>query len=183
VSPATDGTKAGRPASARRKAREITDASSWASSVAVRGRMQRQPTRDTAPELAVRRALHAAGLRYRVDTAPLRSLRRRADIVFGPAQVAVFIDGCFWHGCPEHGSRVTHANPDYWSAKVERNRARDRDTDERLRDAGWLVIRAWEHEDPADVVSRVVAAVAGRRRVRIQRASAPDVEHIRQRHA
>jgi DNA mismatch endonuclease, patch repair protein len=128
--------------------------------------MQRQPTRDTAPEMAVRRALDAAGLRYRVDIAPLPGLRRRADIVFRPARVAVFIDGCFWHGCPEHGRRPTHANPDYWLAKVERNQIRDRDTDQRLREAGWIVVRAWEHEAPADVVSRVVEVVTRRRRER-----------------
>ncbi len=125
--------------------------------------MQRQPTRDTAPELAVRRLLHAAGLRYRVDAAPLPTLRRRADIVFRPARVAVFIDGCFWHGCPQHGRRTTHANPSYWSAKVERNQARDRDTDQHLQQAGWHVVRAWEHEDPGSIAREVAAAVAARR--------------------
>ena len=87
--------------------------------------MQRQRTRDTAPELAVRRLLDAAGLRYRIDVAPLPSLRRRADVVFGPARVALFIDGCFWHGCPNHGSRRTTANADYWAEKIKRHRARD----------------------------------------------------------
>lgn len=126
----------GRPGSITRVPRpEVVP--SWASSPAVRRRMQLQPTRDTAPELAVRRLLHAAGLRYRVDVAPLPGMRRRADVVFRRARVALFIDGCFWHGCPEHGSRRTTANTSYWSAKVERNQARDRDTDERLRDAGW----------------------------------------------
>ncbi|MGY1737022.1 very short patch repair endonuclease [Geodermatophilus sp. SYSU D00684] len=130
--------------------------------------MQRQPTRDTAPELAVRRAVHAAGLRYWVDTAPLRSLRRRADIVFGPARVAVFIDGCFWHGCPEHGSRATHANSEYWKTKVERNQARDRDTDEKLHEAGWHIIRAWEHE-PSDLVAELVIRTVRERRDKMLR--------------
>src|SRR5579875_2994608 len=92
--------RTGRPATARRRPRDDTADESWASSPAVRGRMQLQRTRDTAPELAIRRLLHARGLRYRVDVSPLPGLRRRADIVFGPAKVAVFVDGCFWHGCP-----------------------------------------------------------------------------------
>jgi DNA mismatch endonuclease, patch repair protein len=128
--------------------------------------MQRQQTRDTAPELAVRRLIHAAGLRYRIDVAPLPRLRRRADVVFGPARVALFIDGCFWHGCPDHGARRTTANTEYWSTKVERNRARDCDTDERLRAAGWLSIRVWEHEDPQAVAAAVTLAVRDRIRDR-----------------
>jgi DNA mismatch endonuclease, patch repair protein len=126
--------------------------------------MQAQRTRDTAPEIAIRKLLHAAGLRYRVDVAPLPGLRRRADVAFGTARVALFVDGCFWHGCPEHGSRRTTANTDYWSAKVERNQARDRDTDERLRAAGWLPLRVWEHEEPEAVAATVIEAVRGRHR-------------------
>lgn len=103
------------------------------------------------------------GMRYRVDRAPLKALRRRADIVFGPARVAVFIDGCFWHGCPDHGRPQTKANPAYWSEKMARNRARDADTDAKLAAAGWLVVRVWEHEDPAVVATRVAGAVRQRR--------------------
>lgn len=125
--------------------------------------MQLQRTRDTGPEMAVRRILHAAGLRYRVDRAPLLGMRRRADIVFGPAKVAVFIDGCFWHGCPEHGRTRIEANPEYWSRKIARNRQRDADTDSRLSEAGWTVIRAWEHETPADVAARIASTVRRRR--------------------
>ncbi len=125
--------------------------------------MQRQPTRDTAPELALRRLLHARGLRYRVDAAPLPGLRRRADIVFGPAKVVVFIDGCFWHGCPEHGQRTPHANPGYWTGKVARNRARDADTDARLDAAGWVSLRYWEHGDPSAAAAGIEVEVAGRR--------------------
>lgn len=126
--------------------------------------MQAQRTRDTAPEMAVRRLLHAAGLRYRVDApVPLPGLsRRRADLVFGPARVAVFIDGCFWHGCPEHGSRASGANAGYWRDKVAGNRERDADTDSRLAAGGWIAVRAWEHEEPAAVAARVRAEV-GRR--------------------
>lgn len=121
--------------------------------------MQAQRTRDTAPELAVRRLLHRAGLRYRVDRPPLRGLRRRADIVFGPARVAVYIDGCFWHSCPQHGNQP-RANSRYWDAKLTGNRQRDTDTDRRLADAGWQVVRAWEHEPPHAVARRVQKVVA-----------------------
>ena len=125
--------------------------------------MQRQRTRDTAPEMELRRALHAAGLRYRVDTPPLPGLRRRADLVFGPAKVAVFVDGCFWHGCPQHGGPTPHANPVYWTQKMRRNRERDADTDRRLSDAGWLVLRIWEHEDMSEAADAVALAVRARR--------------------
>lgn len=125
--------------------------------------MQLQRTRDTSPELAVRRIIHAAGLRYKVDASPLPGMRRRADLVFRQAKVAVFIDGCFWHGCPIHGSRSTKANPEYWSSKVAGNRARDHDTDARLVQAEWLSLRAWEHEPPAKVAQRVIDTVLCRR--------------------
>jgi DNA mismatch endonuclease (patch repair protein) len=136
---------------------------SWASAPAVRARMQRQRTRDTQPELAIRRLLHAAGFRYRVDVAPLPHLRRRADIVFRPARVAVFIDGCFWHGCPTHGSRGTNANTGYWEEKVRRNQGRDADTDAQLVDAGWVAVRVWEHENPNEVAARIAFLVEQRR--------------------
>jgi len=154
--------RTGRPATARRSPRAAAAGESWASTPAVRGRMQLQRTRDTAPELAIRSLLHARGLRYRVDASPLPGLRRRADIVFGPAKVAVFVDGCFWHGCPQHGARPTRANPAYWSAKVAGNQQRDRDTDTRLEAAGWLPLRVWEHEPPGDAAQRIAAAVAAR---------------------
>ena len=125
--------------------------------------MQAQRTRDTGPEIAVRRLLHAAGLRYRVDRPPLPGLRRRADLVFGPARVAVYVDGCFWHGCPDHG-HTPRSNRDYWDPKLAANRARDRETDARLAAAGWAVVRAWEHEDPALVAARVQATVAAHQR-------------------
>ncbi|HEY3718392.1 MAG TPA: very short patch repair endonuclease [Jatrophihabitantaceae bacterium] len=127
--------------------------------------MQVQRTRDTAPEVAVRQLLHAMGLRYRVDRAPLKGLRRRADIVFGPAKVAVYVDGCFWHGCPDHGRPKTAANPQYWSAKMARNQARDADTDRRLAEAGWQVVRVWEHDDPARVADDVSDLVRQRQPV------------------
>ena len=113
--------------------------------------------RDTAPELAVRRLLHAAGLRYRVDFAPIGG-RRRADIVFSRRRVAVFIDGCFWHGCPLHAT-VPKSNTDYWIPKLERNVERDRETDSLLIEAGWCVLRYWEHEEPSAIAAAVAAAI------------------------
>lgn len=115
--------------------------------------------RDTSAELRVRLILHARGLRYRVDVQPLKGVRRRADILFPRARVAVFIDGCFWHGCPQHATWPAN-NAAFWRDKIETNRARDRDTDQRLRLAGWTVLRAWEHELPEEVADRVQAAVA-----------------------
>jgi DNA mismatch endonuclease, patch repair protein len=153
--------------SAARTRRAETEATSYASTPGVRSRMQVQRTRDTAPELAVRRLLHAQGLRYRVDRPPVKGLRRRADIVFGPAKVAIYIDGCFWHGCPEHGRPQTKANAAYWSDKMARNKLRDADTDARLADAGWLVIRTWEHDSPEDVALAVANAVLARRASRV----------------
>ena len=109
--------------------------------------MQAIRSRDTAPERLVRRLVHAQGLRYRVAARPLPDLRRTADLVFRPVKVAVFIDGCYWHGCPEHYV-PPKTNSGYWSGKVARNMARDVDTNQRLRDAGWTVLRFWEHESP-----------------------------------
>lgn len=122
--------------------------------------MQANRSRDTKPELEVRRALHKVGLRYRVAITPQPSLRRRADIVFTRARVAVFIDGCFWHGCPEHGRSTVKHNADYWPAKIAANAARDADTTERLRQSGWLVLRFWEHENGADVAEQIRLAVS-----------------------
>ncbi|WP_307827985.1 very short patch repair endonuclease [Nocardioides sp. SYSU D00038] len=133
---------------------------SWASSPGRRRNMQANRSRDTAPELAVRRRLHAAGLRYRVATQPLATLRRRADITFAKKKIVVFIDGCFWHGCPEHGRREWQHNVEYWPDKISRNRMRDADTTERLTAAGWQVLRFWEHENPDDVAATIMAAVA-----------------------
>jgi DNA mismatch endonuclease (patch repair protein) len=121
--------------------------------------MQANRSRDTKPELEVRRRLHRLGLRYRVAIAPEPGLRRRADIVFTRARVVVFIDGCFWHGCPVHGRSTFNHNADYWPAKIAANSARDGDTDMRLREAGWIVMRFWEHEDAAEVVENIWHAV------------------------
>ena len=124
--------------------------------------MQAQPRRDTKCEKALRSAVHALGLRYRVHQRPEPDLRREADLVFRPDRVAVFVDGCFWHGCPEHHTPPT-THYDWWLVKVEKNRARDRQTDELLADRGWTVVRVWEHEDPHDAAERVRDTVLARR--------------------
>lgn len=130
---------------------------SWASTEGSRNSMLSNRRRDTSPELAVRRRIHAAGLRYRVDFAPLGG-RRKADIVFTRKRVAVFIDGCYWHCCPEHAT-FPKRNSDYWLPKLARNVERDRDTDHSLSGAGWTVLRFWEHESPDDVAYRIAVAV------------------------
>lgn len=123
--------------------------------------MQRQGRRDTKPELALRRELWRRGLRYRVDVQPLAGVRRRADIVFTRARVAVYVDGCYWHSCPTHRT-TPKANRDWWVAKLQANEQRDRDTDERLRAGGWEVVRVWEHEDPRSAADRVEAVLQSR---------------------
>jgi DNA mismatch endonuclease (patch repair protein) len=131
-----------------------------ASTPAVSKRMKRTRQRDTPKELDLRRELHHRGLRYLVDAAPLPGLRRRADLVFRGPRVAVFVDGCFWHQCPEHGT-MPQSNREWWSNKLTRNVARDRDTDERLRAAGWQIVRIWEHDSTlcaADLVQSFVRA-------------------------
>jgi len=133
----------------------------FASSEAVHHKMSTLARRDTAPELALRRALHRRGLRYRVHRRPLPDLARRADIVFTRAKVAVFVDGCFWHGCPEHGRRERRTNAWYWPSKIAANKDRDRDTDRRLVAAGWTPVRVWEHELSDAAADRVAAAIAG----------------------
>ena len=123
---------------------------------AKRRAMSRQRRRDTGPELAVRQRLHALGYRYRVDHRPLPDLRARGDLVFTRARVVVFVDGCFWHRCPQHATSPRH-NGEWWRAKLDANVARDRATDRRLADAGWRVVRIWEHEALNDAVARIRA--------------------------
>lgn len=125
-------------------------------------RMKNTPTRDTPAELAIRRLLHSMGLRYRVDVRADPALRRRADVVFSRAKVAVFVDGCFWHACPDHGTSPK-SNAAWWEEKLRTNVARDRDTDQRLRSAGWAVVRVWEHEDPASAAAAIAEVVAARK--------------------
>lgn len=131
-------------------------------SPAVSARMSRQVSKDTAAELAVRRLLHAAGLRYRVEFPVPGMARRRIDVAFTSVKVAVLIDGCFWHGCPQHATQPK-SNAEWWRQKLDRNMARDTETTEHLVAAGWEVLRFWEHESAEDVALRVAAAVTRRR--------------------
>ncbi|WP_189775183.1 very short patch repair endonuclease [Streptomyces tauricus] len=130
------------------------------SSPAVSARMSRQARRDTAPEVAVRKLLHAAGHRYRLNVRVPGMSRRTIDIAFTRSKVAVFMDGCFWHGCPQHATQP-RANAEWWREKLDRNMARDAETTRHLVASGWTVLRFWEHEVPGDVAERV-AAVAKR---------------------
>ncbi len=118
--------------------------------------------RDTRPELALRSAVHALGLRYRVGIYPIKGVRRTVDIAFTRTKVAVFLDGCFWHGCPDHYRHATGKTSHFWETKIEGNKQRDADTDDRLREAGWEVIRVWEHEKPESAAERVAAIVQKR---------------------
>src|SRR6202012_2065369 len=137
------------------------------SSAGVSERMKRVRRRDTAPELELRSELHRRGPRYRVDPRPpqgppgrrpLKGLPSRADIVFGPAKVAVYVDGCFWHSCPEHGT-MPRANEAFWQDKLSRNRERDATVNDLLAGAGWTVVRVWEHEETEAAADRVERAL------------------------
>jgi DNA mismatch endonuclease (patch repair protein) len=127
--------------------------------------------RDTTPERAVRSLLHGAGLRYRVDY-PLvvDGIRIRPDVAFTALRLAVFVDGCFWHGCPEHGREPTK-NTSYWGPKLAANIARGARHTELLESAGWTVLRFWEHEEPEAVAARVATEVARLRAMRSARAA------------
>lgn len=124
-------------------------------------RMQAQRRKDTRAERAIRSALHRRGFRYRLEW-PVPGRRRRIDIAFPSIALAVFVDGCFWHGCPEHAT-WPKANAEWWREKIEANRVRDADTNARLEAAGWRVIRVWEHEDPDEVAALIAAEVSQRR--------------------
>ncbi|NIZ90025.1 very short patch repair endonuclease [Kineococcus rubinsiae] len=124
--------------------------------------MSRTGRRDTAPELALRRELHRRGLRYLVDTTPPgTNRRRRADVVFRGARVAVFVDGCFWHACPEH-FHPPKANAEWWRVKFASIAARDRDTDASLAALGWYPLRVWEHVPAVAAADRVAGMLHAR---------------------
>lgn len=124
--------------------------------------LQQQRVKDTQPEILLRRALTARGLRYRLQRRLLEDKRRKTDIVFPGSRVAVDVRGCFWHGCPEHCRRGT-ANAAWWDAKLQGNMARDQETERRLEAAGWLVMVVWEHDDPEEAADRIKVAVDSRR--------------------
>jgi DNA mismatch endonuclease (patch repair protein) len=132
-----------------------------ASSESVRKRMQSTPQRDTPAELRIRRILHSIGLRYSVNVKPLAGSSRRADIAFRRAKVAVFVDGCFWHGCPVHGT-WPRANARFWREKIHANMKRDADTNLQLERQGWIAIRIWEHDEATRAARRVAKLVRAR---------------------
>ena len=133
------------------------------SSISARNRMKATKPRDTAPEKALRSELYKKGLRYRVDARPIKELNRRADIVFRSTKVAIFVDGCFWHGCPIHGTQAK-ANAEFWKNKIRQNQMRDEDTSKRLKKAGWRVVRVWEHENPEKTSDKIYNVIVKRKR-------------------
>ena len=137
------------------------------SSSDVSRRMAKVRQKGTGAEVALRQEMYRIGLRYRVDYEVLRKPRRVADVAFAGRKIAVFVDGCFWHGCPEHATWPKQ-NAEFWREKIEANRRRDADTNDRLRSLGWTVLRFWSHESPAEAakaVARVVAKVDTEHRV------------------
>jgi DNA mismatch endonuclease, patch repair protein len=133
-----------------------------ASSENVRSVMRGNRKRDTKPELAIRSAVHRLGLRYRVVARPLPDRSFTADLLFPTALVAVFVDGCFWHGCPEHFN-PPRTNASYWGPKIARNQARDAAAMAALQEAGWIGLRVWEHEPPEEAAGRIATTVRSAR--------------------
>lgn len=127
-------------------------------SIATRNVMRANKRSGTQPELRIRKLVHASGLRYRIDTKPEKDLNRRADIVFRQAKVAVFIHGCFWHGCPRH-FKSPKTNKRFWETKIERNIQRDKETRNILRKRGWRVIEIWEHQSSESGARSIVRVV------------------------
>lgn len=124
-------------------------------------RMARVGQRDTAAEMAVRRLLHAAGLRYRVQFPVPGRPRRTVDVAFTRLRVAAFVDGCYWHGCPLHATQ-SKTNADWWRSKIEANRQRDSDTNRALIEREWFVIRIWEHQSPVEAAAEIERIIARR---------------------
>lgn len=131
----------------------------------VQRRMTSQRRKDTAPEIRIRRGLFRKGFRYRCGYPVPGRARRTIDIAFTRWRVAVFIDGCFWHGCPEHFV-PPRANAAWWRAKIEANRRRDAETTQLLLTAGWRVVRLWEHTPTDDAIHDIQAALDETRRSR-----------------
>ncbi|MEU2439259.1 very short patch repair endonuclease [Streptomyces rubradiris] len=146
---------------------EALPSGSWASSPASRAVMSANKGKNTKPEKLLRSALHKRGLRYRVGVRPIPDLRRTADVVFTKARVAVFVDGCYWHGCPDH-HRPAKKGATFWQDKIAGTQARDAETNEALSEMGWLVIRVWEHEDPEQAAQTVAEAVRARQSLSVQ---------------
>jgi DNA mismatch endonuclease, patch repair protein len=148
---------------------------SWAGSRSVRRSMQGNRGGKTKPEIALRSALHRNGFRFKIGSRLIPGTRRTADIAFTTEKVAVFVDGCFWHGCAMHG-HIPLRNESFWSAKIIRNKQRDAEVDQSLIEAGWAVIRVWEHESIDDALRVVATRIRERRGVASSRPArgAPD---------
>ncbi len=148
-----------RTTGARSKVGQVANRYPAATTERVARSMRSNRSRDTALEIRIRSALFAAGLRYRKHVRPVSGLRYEADVVFARHRLVVFIDGCFWHGCPDHHRRplATASNRDWWLAKLQTNAERDRKVDALLSEQGWTVLRIWEHESDDDAVQKVVA--------------------------
>lgn len=133
------------------------------SDTAVHNVMRSNRRRDTKPEVALRSALHRRGFRFRNDAPIVTDCGKiRVDIALARHRLAIFVDGCFWHCCPEHGTKP-RSNTEYWRPKLERNRQRDASADALLHAAGWQVVRVWEHQDPeeaADLIDRLIGCHA-----------------------
>jgi DNA mismatch endonuclease, patch repair protein len=134
------------------------------SSESVRRRMSRTKSTETRPERRLRSALHRRGARYRLQQSLLENRRFKADVVFSKPRVVVFIDGCFWHSCPKHASSPK-ANADWWEAKLQRNRDRDAWANSALVDAGWTVVRVWEHADVEAAADRILEILGAEPRI------------------
>lgn len=132
----------------------MSDADSWASSPGVRRSMRSNRGRDTGPEIAVRRELHRRGRRFFVNRRPVATFRRTSDILFPSRKLAVLIDGCYWHGCPEHRT-WPKTNSEFWKTKLEKNVARDAETNALWEAKGWTVLRFWEHQPVDEIVERI----------------------------
>jgi len=133
------------------------------SSPAARNRMKSVRRSGTKAEELLRKALTEMGVKkYQVDTRPLPNSSRRADILFPNERVAVFVDGCFWHGCPVHGTHAK-ANAEFWDQKIKANKCRDKDTNRKLKKSGWSVLRVWEHENSEGAAKRIAKIVSKRR--------------------
>ena len=113
--------------------------------------MRRMPTKNSNPELRLRKALYERGLRYRLHP---KGLPGKPDITFGPSKLAVFVDGCYWHNCPDHGT-IPKNNREWWLKKFDQNRNRDLRKDQELREIGWLPLHVWEHEDPTKAAEKI----------------------------
>ena len=137
------------------------------SSDAARNRMKAVRRQGTLPERALWEALESLGLEFERNVKPEPNLRREADVLFRQERVAVFVDGCFWHGCPIHGT-TAKTNARFWKEKIERNKKRDEDTNRRLRDEGWTVVRVWEHVDPKVAAKRIRDVLAEKRKGTIE---------------